>query len=291
MSASEVAVFDEGRRRDPHNFDLHLTALSLRCQKWFGSDELMYATAQDVAAAAPPGSSAVLLPLFAHVEYAMREFSWGERTDKTLKRCRQYFARPEVQQELDGWVAKWRAGPANPARLGTCRQWVALYSTLAGRRQDAKAVFDDLGVHVTPTTAWAYFWGGEEYGYLKSWWWATGSECPLLRTPVIAGCGYPRAAALAGRNGHGPFRPAIDSVVLHDIVVAEIERLSERSHRFPLNCAHPASSGSSGRKLIRYFVPPAVHGVSWLAFCAAVITLSTSAPVTTTQPILMAGFR
>ena len=171
-AASFDEVFDEGRRRDPYNFDLHLTAVSLRCQKWGGSHELMFATARGVAEAAPPGHSSVLLPLFAHFEYAMLEFGWNERTAKSLKAHRKYFGRSEVQQELDHWIAKWRSGTPGPGRLSTCRQWQALYYTLAGRRTAAKAVFDELGQYVVATTAWAYFWPGEEYGYLKSWMWA-----------------------------------------------------------------------------------------------------------------------
>jgi hypothetical protein len=171
-TASFDEVFDEGRRRDPYNFDLHLTAISLRCQKWGGSHELMFGTARQVAEAAPPGHSAVMLPLFAHFEYAMIEFGWGERTAKTLKAHRRYFTRPEVRQEMDHWIAKWRAGTPGPAKLATCRQWQALYYCLAGRRQEAKTVFDEIGQYVNATTAWAYFWSGSEYGYLKGWMWA-----------------------------------------------------------------------------------------------------------------------
>ncbi|MEV6303089.1 hypothetical protein AB0M02_26990 [Actinoplanes sp. NPDC051861] len=168
------AVFNEGRRRDPFNFDLHLTALSLKCEKWYGSHEEMFAIARGVAAAAPSGASAVVLPLFAHFEFAMRQFGWDTRTRKSLRACRKYFRRPEVQHELDQWIAKWRAAPPNRARLATCRQWIALYYVLAGKRQEAKAVFDELGQYVMPTTGWAYFWGGGEYGYLMAWWWANG---------------------------------------------------------------------------------------------------------------------
>ena len=167
-------VFAEGRRRDPYNFDLHVTALSLRCQKWYGSHEQMFATAREVAAAAPAGSSSVILPLFAHFEYAMREFSWDTRTDASLKACQNYFRSPEVQQELDQWIAKWQAGAPHPARLSTCRQWTTVYYCLAGRRGEAKAMFDQIGQYVDPSTPWAYFWPGGKYGYLKNWWWANG---------------------------------------------------------------------------------------------------------------------
>ncbi|MCM4078568.1 hypothetical protein [Paractinoplanes hotanensis] len=169
-------VFDEGRRRDPYNFDLHLTAMSLHCQKWFGSHELMFATARKVASSAPPGANVLLLPLLAHIEYAMREFSWGEnaKDNKSLKRCRKYFHRAQVQQEMDHWIAKWRAGIPNPGRLTTCLHWLAIYYTMSGRQKEAKAVFDELGPYVVPAVAWAFFYPDREYGYLTSWWWANG---------------------------------------------------------------------------------------------------------------------
>ncbi|BCY12188.1 hypothetical protein [Actinoplanes sp. L3-i22] len=165
-------VFEEGRRRDPYHFDLHLTALSLRCEKWFGSHEEMFATAREVAAAAPAGANAVMLPLFAHYEYAMREFAWETRSKQTTKACRKYFRRPEVRDEVDGLVAKWLAGTPNPAGARTCWQWIALFHTLNGRRAAARAVFDELGPYVTPNHAWGYMFGGSEYGYLESWTWA-----------------------------------------------------------------------------------------------------------------------
>jgi hypothetical protein len=167
-------VFAEGRRRDPYNFDLHLAAVSLRCQKWFGSHEQMFGIARQVAAAAPPGANVLLMPLFAHIEYAMREFGWDERSDEQLNRCRAYFQRPDVQQEVDQAIARWRAGTPNPARGVTCRNWVALYYSLARRRPEAKAVFDELGQYVVAAAAWAYFYSDEEYGYLTNWWWANG---------------------------------------------------------------------------------------------------------------------
>jgi hypothetical protein len=165
-------VFEEGRRRDPYHFDLHLTAISLRCEKWFGSHEQMFATAREVAGAAPAGANAVLLPLFAHYEYAMREFAWETRSDRATKACRKYFRRAAVRDEVERWIAKWRAGTPNPARAGLCRQWIALFCTLTGQRRAARAVFEELGPYVTPTHAWGYMFGGSEYGYLESWTWA-----------------------------------------------------------------------------------------------------------------------
>jgi hypothetical protein len=163
-------IYAEGRRRDPHNFPLHVAAISLLCQKWGGSHERMFEAARDAATAAPPGSASVLLPLFAHIEYALVAFLWGDSGAKGLRAARSYFRRPDVRQELDAWVEKWRSGSPGPGSGG--RQWVAIYYYLAGRRAEAKAVFDEVGPEVSASSAWAYLHGGDDYGYLRAWMWA-----------------------------------------------------------------------------------------------------------------------
>ncbi|GIE30505.1 hypothetical protein Ait01nite_035500 [Actinoplanes italicus] len=169
-------VLEEGRRRDPFHFGLHGSALAWRCEKWFGSHDLMFATARDVAGAAPEGASAVLLPLLAHYEYVLREFNWGEEKDedKALAECHRYFQRPEVEAEIDGWIAKWRAGTPNPANAQTLRQWIALFYCLVDRRKASRAVFEELGPYVDPALAWSRVFGGREYGYVVAWYWANG---------------------------------------------------------------------------------------------------------------------
>ncbi|MEU4694025.1 hypothetical protein [Actinoplanes sp. NPDC023714] len=164
-------VYAEGRRRAPHHFGLHLTALSLRCQKWFGSHERMFAIAREAAAAAPAGSDTVLLPLFAHYEYVLREYTWNAAPGKGLRACRAYFRRPEVRREMDGWVAKWRTGVPAGERSRECLHWVALHLVLAGRRAEAKEIVDELGPVVDPSVAWGYVYGGSEYGYMRAWLW------------------------------------------------------------------------------------------------------------------------
>jgi hypothetical protein len=165
-------LFDEGRRRDPYNFDLHWTAISLRCQKWGGSHEAMFSTARGVAEIAPPGAAAVMLPFLAHAEYVLLEFAWGNDTKKSEKAAKKYFARPEVRQELDHWLAKWRAGTPSPLKLSTCLQLEAFYYVLTDRRKEAKAIFDQLGQYVSPLYAWGYIWNDREAGYLIKWMWA-----------------------------------------------------------------------------------------------------------------------
>jgi hypothetical protein len=167
-------VYAEGRRRDPHNFELHSNAITLHCAKWYGSHEQMFEMAGRAAAAAPPGHKSVLLPLHAHFEYAMREYAWNIFTDESLRDCKRYFRRPDVQQDIDRWITKFRSGPPTSARLGAVRQWMAIYYSLAGRKKEAKAVFDELGEYVTPVVEWAFFWGTRKYGYRWSWWWSNG---------------------------------------------------------------------------------------------------------------------
>ncbi|MBF9132867.1 hypothetical protein I0C86_28490 [Plantactinospora sp. S1510] len=162
----------EAKRRDPYNFDLHVTMVSLLCQKWFGSHEQMFGAAREVAGAAPPGANVVVVPFLAHFEYAMREYGWDQRTPESLAACSRHFQRPEVQRELDTWAAKWRAGPHGPARAMTCRHWLALAYFLARRRAETKAALDEIGPYLGPTLAWAYFFPSTEAGFLTAWRWA-----------------------------------------------------------------------------------------------------------------------
>jgi hypothetical protein len=173
LQAEFAEALAEGTRRDPYNFELHLTAVSFLCEKWYGSHDEMFAAARGVAAAAPSGASAVMLPFLAHFEYAMREYSWDKRTEASRADCQRYFQHPDVQRELDACVTKWSAaGPSSLGRAMTCRNWEALGYTLAGRRDEAKAVFDEIGPHLGSAPAWAYFHRHQSDGFLAGWRWA-----------------------------------------------------------------------------------------------------------------------
>ncbi|MFC7480372.1 hypothetical protein ACFQX7_10445 [Luedemannella flava] len=106
-------AMDEAVRRDPVNFEAHLSAVSFLCAKWYGSHEQMFAAARGPAAAAPAGSPVVMLPLLAHFEYALREYGFDSRSE-SLTAKRSYFHRPEVIAEIQACAAKWRA-PASRA--------------------------------------------------------------------------------------------------------------------------------------------------------------------------------
>jgi hypothetical protein len=168
-------VFAEGRRRDPFNFDLHVKAVSFLCEKWYGSHEEMFHVARGASAAAPPGSGAVMLPVFAHLEYAMREYSWEKRTDEARDAVRRFLGREDIRRELDACVAKWRA--SGPRRLGStmaCYNWLALAYTLAGRRDEARAAFDQIGPYLGSAPTWGYFYRRRSEGFLAGWRWAHG---------------------------------------------------------------------------------------------------------------------
>ena len=160
--------------RAPFDTDLNITYISLLCEKWYGSHQEMFATARAIAAAAPPGSGSAMIPYLAHFEYAMREFCWDTRTKASLRDVRRYFARPEVQYELDSCAAKWyAAGPPRLGRSTTLRHWAALGYVLADRKPEAKAVFDEIGPYLRPpAVVWGYFCSGRDDGVVNAWQWA-----------------------------------------------------------------------------------------------------------------------
>ncbi|WP_326999702.1 hypothetical protein OHA72_31750 [Dactylosporangium sp. NBC_01737] len=166
------AALAEGRRRDPFDFDLNARAVDFHCAKWFGSHDTMFAIARGTADAAPPGVGVTMLPLLAHLEYAMREFSWGRVTDRTVKDSRAYFQRPDVQQEVDACVAKWHAAgpPAHPKAV-LCDNWLAIVYALGSRRRECRAVFRRIGPYAA-THLWTCFFGSQAGGFLANWRWA-----------------------------------------------------------------------------------------------------------------------
>jgi len=171
------AAFEEAVRRDPYNFDTHLAAVTYLCAKWFGSHEEMFRAARDVAAAAPPGSTAAMLPFLAHFEYSLREHGFDERRDATRNAHRRYHSRPEVQRELDACVAKWRVGtPRLTGRDMTCRHWQVIGYMLGGRRAEAKAVLDEIGAFLGSTPAWGYFYHDQLEGFRAAWQWANSAR-------------------------------------------------------------------------------------------------------------------
>ncbi|MFC5008069.1 hypothetical protein ACFPIJ_60935 [Dactylosporangium cerinum] len=165
-------ALEEGRRRDPFEFGLNVMAVNFHCAKWYGSHDAMFAVARAAATAAPPGAGVAMLPLFAHFEYAMREYTWGEVTTQGLAQTHAYFRDPDVQREIDACAAKWRAlGPPSHPNAILCDNWLAIAYSLGARRRDCKAVFDRIGPYAA-THTWAYFYGSQAGGFLANWRWA-----------------------------------------------------------------------------------------------------------------------
>ncbi|MDF3301632.1 hypothetical protein [Streptomyces tropicalis] len=67
------ALWAEVVARDPYHFGAHTRALQYWCAKWRGSDELMFAFAEEAAASAPPASLLRVLRLYAAFEHRIRE--------------------------------------------------------------------------------------------------------------------------------------------------------------------------------------------------------------------------
>ncbi|MFI5910704.1 hypothetical protein [Dactylosporangium sp. NPDC051541] len=165
----------EGLRRDRYNFDLHLTAVTYLCQKWHGSHARMFAAARMAHDGAPAGASAHVVPVFAHFEYAMREFSWDLRTPATLRAVQGYFRRPDVLAEVDACAHRFAAGPRRRyGRVPACRSWLTLAYVLAGRKAAARAWFAELMPHRAGVLPWEYFYPSANEGFRSAWHWANG---------------------------------------------------------------------------------------------------------------------
>jgi hypothetical protein len=172
-------AYEEATRRDPHNFETQHAAVVYLCEKWFGSHTEMFAAARSAATAAPAGSTTAMLPVLAHFEYAMRQYGWTRRGERTRAVQRRYFKRREVRQELDACVAKWRTGGARLTGRGmTCRHWQLIAYALAGRRDEARTVLDEIGLYLGDTPAWGFFWLDQPTGFLSTWYWAYRQRPP-----------------------------------------------------------------------------------------------------------------
>ena len=169
-----LRAMGEAVRRDPFNFEAHLTAVSFLCEKWYGSHEQMFAAAREPAAAAPAGSSVAMLPLLAHFEYALREFGFDSRS-QSLPAKMAYFRRPEVFREINDCAMKWCAAgtPRMVGRGVTLRHWLALANFLADRDlAGTKVLLREIGPYLGSTAAYGYFWMQQSEGFHAVWKWA-----------------------------------------------------------------------------------------------------------------------
>jgi hypothetical protein len=151
----------EALRRDPHDFEAHLAAVRFACARWYGTHDEMFAAARSAAAGAPPGSPAVLLPLLAHFEYALREVP-------ALTAAKAYFSRADVRAEITCCAAKWRAGHDHrlTGRGVTARHWLALAAYLSDQdREAARTLLTEVGSFLGDTPVYGYFWATPAEGF------------------------------------------------------------------------------------------------------------------------------
>jgi hypothetical protein len=109
------ALFEEARRRDPRLSAPHLGLMNALTLKWGGSHDLMFEAARSSVKSAPAGTAIPAVLALAHVERWLYIVHW----EKDQKASRAYFARPEVQREVqdchgrcqgvDGTTAVWVA--------------------------------------------------------------------------------------------------------------------------------------------------------------------------------------
>jgi tetratricopeptide (TPR) repeat protein len=99
--------------RDPHHYGAHLAALQYWCAKWQGSQELMFAFAEEAAAGAPPGSLLPMLRLYAAFEHEHQT------------RDRSVYQQPFMRAAIDATLDAVAQVPPHHYRLPTVRHLLA----------------------------------------------------------------------------------------------------------------------------------------------------------------------
>ncbi|GLX54263.1 hypothetical protein Shyhy01_72120 [Streptomyces hygroscopicus subsp. hygroscopicus] len=137
------ALWAEITARDPHHFGAHTSALQYWCAKWRGSHELMYAFAEQAAAAAPPGSLLPVLRLYALYEHAVRE------PEEPV------YGRPFVDAAIDATLDAVDRVPAGHHRLPLVRHLLAKMLFQKKRYAEAVEQFRAVGGHIG-SVPWTY---------------------------------------------------------------------------------------------------------------------------------------
>ncbi len=104
----------------------------------------------------------MLLPLLAHLEYALREHG------ADLPAVKAYFRRPDVTAEIICCTSKWQAAcsPRLTGRGTTVRHWLALTAYLSDRnREQARVLLTEIGPHLGDTPVYGYFWADPADGF------------------------------------------------------------------------------------------------------------------------------
>lgn len=141
--------FDEAVTRDRRNMFAHEQMLQNLCQKWGGSDELMFAHARAASALDRAGGTLHTLVAVAHLERALA-------TDRDSGLDIEQLRAPAVRNEIIEAARKSiHAGALDDESLIEPRNWFALLFHLSGEHRLATAEFDILRGRMGE--AWSYF--------------------------------------------------------------------------------------------------------------------------------------
>lgn len=154
--------------RAPHHVQGSFAVLQTLCEKWMGSDAMMFECARDLAAAAPEGSAVCLLPLMANVEFhtELAESRGGPPA------AARHMESGATRTELRAAVARWLAGPDGGPRPGSRlfgHNLAAYAFWLAEDRDAARPHLEAIGRSVSKLP-WSYYnEPGEALGVVRRW--------------------------------------------------------------------------------------------------------------------------
>lgn len=157
--------FAELTARDPHNYLGHEAAMQYLTEKWYGSHQQMYELVMKAAAAAPDGSPQAILPVKAHIEYALREFCWDDR--EGVAENIEFWQSSGVRRSLAEARQKWEAaGPPSHPMAVKCRSVLAFAYSWGEMFPEAAELFDQLGDRAS-RYPWYYRGGDEGQVYVR----------------------------------------------------------------------------------------------------------------------------
>lgn len=157
--------FAELTARDPHNHLGHEAAMQFLTEKWYGSHPQMYELVMKAAAGAPDGSPLAILPVQAHIEYALREFCWDRR--EGVAENVEFWRSRGVRQSIADARRRWEAaGPPSHPLAVKCRSVLAFAYSWGEMFPAAAELFDQLGDRAS-RYPWYYRGANEEKVYLR----------------------------------------------------------------------------------------------------------------------------
>jgi hypothetical protein len=160
--------FDATIQRDPENFEAHVNMLTVLCEKWQGSHDLMFDFARSRAAAASEGSDLRLLPVLAHIERWLY-FSFFDEDDKAANA---YLKDSKVLEECLAAYGQSLASPNLRPRSSTvlARNIAAFWFFLAKDKRKLQAEIAQIG-NAFSEHPWRY-WDTPAKAYAEASQWA-----------------------------------------------------------------------------------------------------------------------